>query len=771
MSFFYDLNKKLNSLRADEQQITESKANPAPKSKTVITLETALRQDLTTLMEDGTGCQSQSNTLEAKTKSYSAKNAAAGKDIGKPGKNFAKIEKSAGKKYGSKEAGARVAGAVLNKLRAAKESVEEASEELAQQKSPQPNKGIPGNIPVKGKMDRLKGKRDYYETEHEDPSDEDIIAYLNRKLAPHDAEQQPKEDAISKPYNGTKPAHAGIEFETANGPHGKPGWLIDAQKDAEGEIDEASFSKQHFQHTADLLKNHISDPQARMKAAKQEADKFKLVNPRFSHDKFYKACGVDEGIVGATLGGIAGAAVGGPVGAVRGAMAGNTIGNAISPDAEVDEGFADMDAWLKDREKAKGTGKFDSRKVSTGTVYTRRPETFDEPEGDDEVSSEPKRRGRPAIKNRAPERVTSKAWKHKGGRVEEASETCPHCGGPMKHKKDEIVDEKVEAGKRHFFDKLAPAAKKVAKVVKAVTNTGKEEVEEKAVSKKQQKFMGMVHAAQKGEKPASKEVAKVAKTMKKSDANDFASTKQKGLPEKAKAKKTENAKPDFLDVDKDGDKKETFKKAVADKKEEKVDETTTSGSVATSTSKAAKGGMKYGGGIYDSWNRDLESMIVESVEVKTQVAEHITDGNEETITITATGDDVHRFKELLAQMGIGQGGDGEVGHEHGEEPCGSCGGVPCQCDELGHAQEQVPAELDFEIDEAEVTVSQNEPDYPTKPEYTSTKQSADPISNDLLRDKSTGQTTIPVIASQAARQMHEERSLFDLYKAIEVRTK
>jgi len=50
-------------------------------------------------------------------KSYSAKKAAAGKDIGKPGKNFAKIATSAGKEYGSKEAGKRVAGAILNKLR------------------------------------------------------------------------------------------------------------------------------------------------------------------------------------------------------------------------------------------------------------------------------------------------------------------------------------------------------------------------------------------------------------------------------------------------------------------------------------------------------------------------------------------------------------------------------------------------------------------------------------------------------------------------------
>lgn len=57
---------------------------------------------------------------------------------------------------------------------------------------------------------------------------------------------------------------------------------------------------------------------------------------------------------------------------------------------------------------------------------------------------------------------------------------------------------------------------------------------EKAVSKQQQKFMGMVHAMQKGEKikGASPELKKVAKTMGKKDAKDFASTKHAGLPKK-----------------------------------------------------------------------------------------------------------------------------------------------------------------------------------------------------------------------------------------------
>jgi hypothetical protein len=48
---------------------------------------------------------------------YSAKAGRAGKDLGKPGKNFAKIAKSAGKQYGSKESGEKVAGAILAKLR------------------------------------------------------------------------------------------------------------------------------------------------------------------------------------------------------------------------------------------------------------------------------------------------------------------------------------------------------------------------------------------------------------------------------------------------------------------------------------------------------------------------------------------------------------------------------------------------------------------------------------------------------------------------------
>lgn len=59
-------------------------------------------------------------------------------------------------------------------------------------------------------------------------------------------------------------------------------------------------------------------------------------------------------------------------------------------------------------------------------------------------------------------------------------------------------------------------------------------IEEKAVSKQQQKFMGMVHAMQKGKKikGASPELKKAAKGMSKKAAHDYAATKHKGLPQK-----------------------------------------------------------------------------------------------------------------------------------------------------------------------------------------------------------------------------------------------
>ena len=62
-----------------------------------------------------------------------------------------------------------------------------------------------------------------------------------------------------------------------------------------------------------------------------------------------------------------------------------------------------------------------------------------------------------------------------------------------------------------------------------------------AVSKKQQKFFGIVRAIQKGEQvPNTPETAKAAADMKKGDVKKFASTKHKGLPEKKVTKEESN---------------------------------------------------------------------------------------------------------------------------------------------------------------------------------------------------------------------------------------
>jgi hypothetical protein len=158
---------------------------------------------------------------------------------------------------------------------------------------------------------------------------------------------------------------------------------------------------------------------------------------------------------------------------------------------------------------------------------------------------------------------------------------------------------------------------------------GEEEpIAEKAVSKQQQKFMGMAHAMQKGEKikGASKELKKVARTMKPKDTEDFAKTKHKGLPDKVKSKK----------------------------KEEDVEESTTSaGSVATSTATTGSKGGVFGKGIYDSMNRELENMIAESMSINMSDS---TEGGK-SLTVTATDEDAVKLAMMLKSAGVG-------GHDH-----------------------------------------------------------------------------------------------------------
>ena len=67
------------------------------------------------------------------------------------------------------------------------------------------------------------------------------------------------------------------------------------------------------------------------------------------------------------------------------------------------------------------------------------------------------------------------------------------------------------------------------------------------------------------------------------------------------------------------------------------------------------------------------------------------------------------------------------------------------------------------LEEADATYTENEPDYPTNQEES---DDAMQYSGGLNGKKSTGQTTIPVLASQEERQMSESDSFLNLYKAF-----
>jgi len=92
--------------------------------------------------------------------------------------------------------------------------------------------------------------------------------------------------------------------------------------------------------------------------------------------------------------------------------------------------------------------------------------------------------------------------------------------------------------------KNAAENKKKSYSGKAATNEEVEQIDEKALSKAQQRFMGMVYAVKKGDMAApSPEVAKAAASMTGKEAKDFAKTKHKGLPEKKAVKEATSEMP------------------------------------------------------------------------------------------------------------------------------------------------------------------------------------------------------------------------------------
>jgi hypothetical protein len=352
-----------------------------------------------------------------------------------------------------------------------------------------------------------------------------------------------------------------------------------------------------------------------------------------------------------------------------------------------DEGFDDMMKDVERRRTAPKIGsithgsKHDVEEIPGGRRVTRRvdPNTGHSVGADDDGSADGEKRGRGRPKG------TKGAIGAKG----------PSGRSKLMTKEGNNESDDIKQA-------MAMLKKAGYTVTKAADRA--EELDEKAVSKKQQKFMGMVHATQKGERPASGAVGKVAKSMGKKDAEDFASTKHKGLPEK---------------------KKPEAKKDDAPKKKEKTEE---QGGTGTPT---ASSGFSYGKGIYDSLNRELEGMISEGMNINMSMNSDANGGPSRSLTVTATDDDAMKLSELLKNAGLGGGDDQGYGGTGYKSACG-CGTPDCSCG-------------DQQMDE----VSMNQPDYPTNQEGAENNFE---YSGGLNKPKSTGQSTVPVLASQEERQ-------------------
>ena len=610
MTFFYELNKRMAALadKQDSKQIAEDVKATAPKSRLAESLDVA---------EAG----------------YSAKSARAGHDIGKPGKNFAKIAKSAGAKYGSKAAGERVAGAVLNKLR-------HPTEESAA-----------GGIPTTPKQKSFA------------------------KLAP----------PADKITFADKIAGAKKEVDEMLGDV-----AAEAMKAAIGK------GKQTVADEGNAFTGKLkSTPQG---------GKFKLGNKEFKDTS-----------------------------SIEEKKEPRSKGTAFDPEV--------MSKIEKEKDPHP---RHDVKDTGYSKRYTRKHEDDVEKDDDDSKSNQaskyasPKKKGRP--QSAAPkdsERVTKGSHKYDvvdGKRVKKVKENEEYDdeGSMAKGDMHTVIRHATELEKHLKNQENLPTwvIEKIGQIKGMMTSvsdyilsqhergveqaTGQEgiRIAERSKSQAQARMMaGAAHDPKFAKKVGVKQ--SVAKEFNKADTGK----KMSSLPKKVKAK-------------------------------EEVDETTTSGSVATATpsGKSSKGGMKFGQGVYESFNNSLEKMISESIDVTETVNEHEQEGK--TITVTASGPEADMLMQLLKAAGLS--GQGQ------SQGCG-CGTTPCSCETVDEAYGDTDETL-------------NNPDWPTDTEKS---DNAFQYSGGLNGPKSTGQTTtvgggIPNMQARRQVSMEEnvklERSLFKTWK-------
>jgi hypothetical protein len=317
-------------------------------------------------------------------------------------------------------------------------------------------------------------------------------------------------------------------------------------------------------------------------------------------------------------------------------------------------------------------------------------------------------RGRPKGPAKGPERTTAKAYKHKGGR---------------KVKEGDMEEGYDQGQSQQIYNELAD----IRAIAKQAQRGG--EFPQGYASR----LESVLYAAMKliqNQQSGDAQVREAESTAKKDSHAERAGKKV------AKDIEYDEKKKDGIHGKKRGaedDRAEKAGKKVAKDIEydEKKDE------VKEDEPKKSKSKFKFGGSVYETLDAQLETLITEGMSVTVNMSQDDEHGEgRKNITVNADGEDADRLAELLQMAGISQQSSG----------CG-CGQSPCGCD----------------------MVDENDPNWPSN---TETSDNALQYSGGLNGPKSTGQSTVPVLASQLRRQVSMEQSakveqnLLNLYRTF-----
>jgi hypothetical protein len=450
---------------------------------------------------------------------------------------------------------------------------------------------------------------------------------------------------------------------------------------------------------------------ALQKAGREHASDKTMSNIRNKYDKYDESMGqADEG--NAFTGALAKTPKGGKF-----KVGGKEFTDTSGIDEEED--LNPFTNYKKPRAATPRTGevthgaKHDTEWTATGRKVTRRVDPQGNSVGsetDAEGNTIEKRgRGRPKGAPKGPERTTAKAYKHKGER---------------KVKEGDMEEGADQGQAQQIYNDLAD----IRAIAKQAQRGG--EFPQGYASR----LESVLYAAMtliKNQQSGDAQVREAESTDKKDNRAERAGKKV------AKDIEYDEKKKDGIHGKKRGaedDKAEKAGKKVAkdieydDKKDE----------VKEDEPKKSKSKFKFGGSVYEALDAQLETLITEGMSVTVNMSQDDEHGEDrKNITVNADGEDADRLAELLQMAGMSQ--------QSGS--CSSCGSSPCGCD----------------------MVDENSPNWPTD---TETSDNALQYSGGLNGPKSTGQSTVPVLASQLRRQVSMEESakveqnLLNLYRTF-----